>query len=48
MKGHNWNGSNSVSEFPSNPNPKGSKKRILLTAAILIIFAVIIFILANL
>lgn len=44
MKGHNWNSSNSVSEFPSDPNPKDSKKWIFLTVAILIIVAVIIFV----
>jgi len=47
MKGRNWSGSDSVSEFPSNPNPKGSKKWIFWTVAILIVFAAIIFFIAN-
>ena len=42
MKGHNWNWSKSVSEFPSDPNPKGSKKWIFLMVAILIVFIAII------
>lgn len=47
MKGRNWNGNNSVSEFPSNPNPKGSNKWIFWTVAILIVFGLIIFVIAK-
>ena len=48
MKGRNWNSTNSVSEFPSDPDPKDSNKWISLTVAIIIILAAIIFVITKL